>query len=161
MPITEEQKEKNRIYQREYYKKNKEKKNKQSKENYEKNKEKTLKRHSEWRVKNPEYNKIYGKNYRENNPEKEKDRHIRYSQSEEGKKTRRIGTWRRSGLIDNYEYVYNRYLETNNCDRCYIELNMNNKKNSNTKVMDHNHLTGKFRAILCNLCNVKGKELRK
>ena len=160
MPKSEEQKEKDRIYQREWYKKNKEKKNKQSKENYNNNKEKTLKRHSEWREKNPNYYKTYGKNYRDNNPEKEKERHLKYSKTEEAQKKRRIGTWRRSGLVDNYEFVYKRYIETNNCDRCYIELNFD-KINNHSKVMDHNHLTGQFRGIMCNLCNLKGKELRK
>jgi hypothetical protein len=153
-------KEEKKEYQRLWYLKNKEKKNRQSRENYIKNWERDNARHRKWKEDNPNWEKNYGKKYRKENKEYTQNRHKEYSKSEQGKKTRRIATWKRSGLIADYEFVYNRYLQTNNCDRCYIELNMNIISNKHTKVMDHNHINGQFRGIMCNLCNLKAKDLR-
>ena len=76
-----------------------------------------------------------------------------YKQTEKGKMNYRIGDWTRQGLIcdtrDDYELIYNRYLESETCEECNKPYTPKNKK-----CMDHNHDTGKFRNILCHPCNV-------
>ncbi len=65
----------------------------------------------------------------------------------EGKKSQVISSWKRKGLIDNYDKVYVKYLNTNNCEKCNISFD------KVKKCMDHNHTDGKFRNVLCNRCN--------
>jgi len=67
-------------------------------------------------------------------------------------KTKRIGNWKTQGLIGDYEAIYQRYLNTTNCDLCNIQL-CEGRKGSNRKCMDHNHQNGQFRNIVCNTCN--------
>ena len=64
-------------------------------------------------------------------------------------KTLAIYSWKRQGLIGDYESIYQRYMNTTHCDRCNILLDK-----INFKCMDHCHSTGKFRNILCNSCNI-------
>jgi hypothetical protein len=70
-----------------------------------------------------------------------------YDQSPQGKKSNTISNWKSRGLIGEYESIYDRYLNTNNCDLCNVELC------SNKKVMDHDHITGEFRNVVCHKCN--------
>lgn len=67
-------------------------------------------------------------------------------------KRQRIKNWKLKGLIGDYEMIYERYINTTNCDLCNIEL-CEGRKGNNKKVMDHCHITGNFRNILCNTCN--------
>ncbi len=102
-----------------------------------------------------EYMKEYNKQYREKNKEKQKE----YYQTEQGKKSRRISDWKRHGLIhDNYNELYEYYLNCKNCEKCNIELTYDKRNTPTTKCMDHFHLDGKFRNILCFTCNVKRRE---
>tara|TARA_R110002072_G_scaffold286733_1_gene451847 strand:- start:43 stop:477 length:435 start_codon:yes stop_codon:yes gene_type:complete len=83
------------------------------------------------------------KQYREKNKEKHK-------------KCFNICQWKNTGLIcetrDEYEYIYDRWLNSERCEepKCNKEYSKENKK-----CMDHCHLTGLFRNILCNSCNCK------
>ena len=48
----------------------------------------------------------------------------RYRKSEKGKKTCKIKSWKQRGLItDNYDKIYERYMNTTNCDICNSILN--------------------------------------
>ena len=56
--------------------------------------------------------------------------------------------WKCRGLIvDNYDRIYDIWINTTNCNTCNTELDINNK------CMDHSHSTGKFRGIVCRKCN--------
>jgi len=62
-----------------------------------------------------------------------------------------INQWKRRGLVDDYEKVWNIYINTYICDNC---KNLFNDNINFKKCMDHNHQTGKFRNILCRNCNL-------
>ena len=66
-------------------------------------------------------------------------------------KNRIIRVWKKRGLIsEDYDEIYNKYLNTEFCEMCKIKMEGRGK---NKKCMDHSHLNGQFRKILCNNCN--------
>ena len=104
----------------------------------------------EYRKKNKEIikeqQKEYNKEYRKNTKEKSKE----YRKTPKGKKSNTISNWKRIGLIhDNYEELYNKYLNTTECEVCKYVFDK-----TNWRCMDHCHTTGLFRQILCNNCNM-------
>jgi len=121
-----------------------------------------------WREENKEHIKEYEKKYRTENKESRKDKRKVYisqnkekikeckniwSQTEQGKKSNRIACWKQMGLIsEDYDKIYELYVNTWECDNCGIEL-IEGFCGSNHRCMDHNHRTGLFRNILCNTCN--------
>jgi len=112
-----------------------------NKEYYIKNKEKNKEKRKEYRIKNKEYLK-----------EKSKE----YQQTEKYKKSRRISDWKRRGLIsDDYDKIYDKYISTTHCELCNVKLTQDRYLKSTTRCLDHDHNTGLFRNVLCNLCNVK------
>ena len=103
----------------------------------------------EYNAKNKERYKEYYKEWYEVNKEQVKE----YQKTDQGIKSHRINTWKRIGLIsEDYDKLYEHYLNTNECDNCGIEL-VEGQYGSNKKCMDHSHRTGLFRNILCNRCN--------
>ena len=113
-------------YHKEYYKKNKEKKLRQVKEWYEKNKEIKI-----------EYNK-------------------KYKQTEKGKRKNRIHQWKFTGVEhDDWDALYEHYINCKKCENCGIELTEGRKMTPTTRCLDHDHETGKFRNVLCHSCNRK------
>jgi len=114
-------------YRKEYYEQNKEKMKEQGKEYYEQNKKKIKER-----VK--EYNKEYYK-------------------TDNRKKSRRISAWKSDGVIsDDFDALYEKYINTNECELCNISIvcgtGIHGKKH-----LDHCHVTGQFRNVLCGYCN--------
>ena len=79
-----------------------------------------------------------------------------YRESKQGKMIFKINKWKQRGLIcenrEEYEYIYDRWLYSEKCEepKCNKEYTEYNKKN-----MDHCHLTGLFRDIICHSCNMK------
>ena len=72
-----------------------------------------------------------------------------YRKTPTGKKMNTCSSWRGQGLItDDIDAVYERYINSNNCECCGNEYKANRDKH-----MDHNHTTGEFRNILCRRCN--------
>ena len=60
-----------------------------------------------------------------------------------------IYDWKRRGLIyDNYDELYDVYINTMECEHCKTEFTKNN-----WRCLDHNHKTGLFRKIVCHKCN--------
>ena len=110
-----------------------------------------------------EYQKEYMKEYYQKNKEKLKEYSKEFSkehnQTEQGKKSQRIRKWKQRGLIhDNYDELYEYYLNTTHCEKCNIELTYDKQNTPTTKCMDHSHISGHFRNILCHSCNNKRAE---
>jgi hypothetical protein len=92
--------------------------------------------------------------WRENNKNKDAEYYLKHKQkrkeyykSPAGKKSTRINNWKRLGIIcDDWDTLYERYINTNNCERCNKEI----KK----KCLDHNHNTGEIRYVCCYSCNI-------
>ena len=109
------------------------------KKNYEKNKEKKKEYMKEWREKNKEKYKEYQKEY--------------YS-SPAGRKIKRIGDWRRYGVIHhNFDELYEKYINTEKCELCDVQLTEDKKTTPTTRCLDHCHETGEFRNVVCHSCN--------
>jgi len=119
-----------------------------------------------WREQNKEYNK----KYREDNIERLRERNNvymrKYSQTEKGKKSRRIKKWKKppkSGglplICDDNDLMYEHYINTEFCDNpeCKVKLTEDRYPTPTTRCLDHNHKTGEFRFVLCANCNKSSK----
>lgn len=140
----EKKKEKNKEYKKEWYQKNKDKISEKQKKYYEKNKERKKDYHEKNKEKIREREKVY---YEEKNKE--------YRQSDKGKQNTRISRWKHSGVIcDDFDALYDKYINTTNCEECNIELTVDRYCTLTTRCLDHDHTTGLFRNVLCNRCNL-------
>ena len=98
-----------------------------------------------------EIGKKKNKQYRQN--EKGKNWCKKYRQSELGKKSQIKSVWKKRGLnIENFEEIYERYTMAIFCEICECVLNIEGNHNTK-KCMDHCHITGEFRNIVCHYCN--------
>ena len=123
-----------------------------SKKYRENNKEKEQFRHKKYREKNKEKKKETNKKYREDNKEYFKE----YYQSDNGKKSNTISSWKSMGLIETNEFleeIYELYLNQEECNACGIELTRTGNRSNTDATMDHCHKTSKFRHIICGYCN--------
>ena len=75
-----------------------------------------------------------------------------YMKTPNGKKSCCLTKWKQYGLIGNYDEIYERFIKTEKCDLCNLEL-IEGHKGKYKKCMDHNHETGEFRNVVCNGCN--------
>jgi len=93
-----------------------------------------------------------------NQSEKAKEAKQKYYNTEHGKKARRIKNWESSGVkSDDWNALYEYYKNCWECENCGIELIEGNYGN-NKKCLDHCHITGLFRNVLCNYCNILRKD---
>jgi intein/homing endonuclease len=106
-----------------------------------------------------ENSKKYMKEYRKD-PENNKrinrlcrERYARKVSKVDGRKSFLIRDWKKAGLKDDPQDVYEIYKETTHCTICDIELTSGIPMSNSTKVMNHCHATGYFNNILCNECN--------
>lgn len=82
-----------------------------------------------------------------------KTEYMRYYRSTpNGKKRCVISCWKHQGLTGDYDSIYDRYINTTHCDKCKCLLQ---GKGIDKKCMDHNHITGEFRMVCCQNCNMK------
>ena len=95
--------------------------------------------------------------YREANKQKIAE----YNQTPAAKKSSRIMNWKQQGikLPDEYPdwslFYDEEFLKTTHCEECFVVLTEGKRITSTTKVLDHCHITGEFRNILCHACNMK------
>lgn len=135
MPFDEKQ------YQKEYREKNKEK-IKEYRENYYQN------------------NKDKYKKYVKNNPESKKESDRKYYESDKGIKVKRVSKWRQRGIKSaDWEFLYDKYINTNYCEVCNIELTDGKPNTHRTRNLDHQHASGEIRNILCRRCNTQRKSI--
>jgi len=127
-------------------------KNKEKNKKYrERTKEHKKKYNDKWRKNNKEKQQIYSKN----NKYRLSRYHLEWSKKNESKV--KISQWKRMGLISNdYDLLFNKWKNTKNCENCNMELTDGNLKTS--RCLDHSHITGEYRNILCKSCNVKRGE---
>jgi len=145
MPID---KEKKAEYDKRYREANKEKRAEYSRQYHENNKEKKSE---------------YNRQYQEANKEKIAEQRKQYNQTPERKKSRRIAHWKTYGvkLPEDYPdwslFYEEEYMKTTHCEECFVELTEDKRTTPTTKCLDHCHITGEFRNILCHACNTKRK----
>ena len=110
-----------------------EEKLKKQREYYQNNKEQIAEKHRE---------------YNEKNKEHLTEQKREYSQTPAGKKTRIMERWRRRGVKNVNEKLYNDYIATTHCESCSNEF-----ISSYDRCLDHDHETGDFRWVICRNCN--------
>ena len=117
------------------------------------------------------YNKKYYQKYKREHQEYCKQYYIKhknkfqeyqkqYIKTSKGITIHRVHTWKHNGIIllpqfntykEQYEYFYNK--ANGQCQICNKPLSFLNIENMETACLDHNHLTGEPRGILCGKCN--------
>tara|TARA_R110000822_G_C15050649_1_gene466385 strand:+ start:136 stop:474 length:339 start_codon:yes stop_codon:yes gene_type:complete len=87
--------------------------------------------------------------YYKNNKEQKKEYQKEYNKTTNGIKHHRINKWKERGVIhDDFNKLYELYINTTECNVCNIDLS------TTVKCLDHSHETGEFRYVLCQNCNI-------
>lgn len=75
-----------------------------------------------------------------------------------GKRITTISNWKTKKVKGDLYEIYDTWLKTTHCECCNVELIQDNRS-SNRKIMDHDHLSGHFRNIVCSRCNNNRQKL--
>lgn len=94
---------------------------------------------------------------------RKKDKHKQYQkqyrQTEKAIKNRRITNWKIMGVIsENYDELYEKYINTEFCELCNVKLTEGKLRNKTTRCLDHDHSINdceNVRNIVCQSCNSK------
>jgi len=71
-----------------------------------------------------------------------------YNKTEAGIKSKRMSNWRRRGVNNVTDELYDYFMSCDNCEVCKCEFT-----ETINKCLDHDHDTGDFRYVLCRECN--------
>jgi len=105
---------------------------------------------------NKENKKEYYQKNKEKNKEKKNERNKKYRKTPAGYKSNRIANWKRIGVIsNNFDKLFELYVNTTNCENCDCLLTIDRNNTSTTKCLDHCHISGEFRNVLCMACNTR------
>jgi len=108
----------------------------------------------EWGRKYRQINKKKIDEHRKNNKDSHKLYMKEYRKTDVGKKKETLNGWNKLGIIfdnkEETEFYYEIYIKSTNCSWCGKEY-----KNSKCRHLDHHHLCGRPRAIICGSCNIK------
>ena len=129
----------------------KEEKSEYQRQWYIKNRERLLQKSKEYAETHKEEKKLYDLK----NKEKQTKQMYDYNRTPSGKKSMKISDWKFHGLIGDYDEIYDRYINCNNCEECNCEFSIIGDGVGRFKCMDHDHITGLFRNVLCNTCNLR------
>tara|TARA_R110000782_G_C14684139_1_gene400357 strand:+ start:123 stop:641 length:519 start_codon:yes stop_codon:yes gene_type:complete len=106
---------------------------------------------AEWYIKNKSRLLEKQKNWTKNN----RDKILNYQETDNYQKSFHISIWKGKGVKGDLEEIWERYINTINCDLCGTKLTMTKKITSTRKSLEHNHSTGELRSICCHSCNMK------
>jgi hypothetical protein len=157
----QENKEKISNFKKEWYLKNKERILENRKEYYESNKEQITKYKKEWHLKNRPKRLLEFKRYNEENQDKIKQQKAIYKSKYPNKNKESSSAYRRKYFDKFKRYSITKYgitikqyqdLLDKQLHKCYI-CKIETKKNGRRLCIDHDHINGKVRGLLCNLCN--------
>ncbi len=140
----EERKEKRNRYMKEWVKANKEKVKESKRQEYLRNKDAYIERARKRYQENTEQIKENFRTYQKNNKEKLKA----YKQTENAKKLYRMNRWRKYGVNNVTDELYDYFMNCDKCEACGCEFT-----DTYNKCLDHDHDTGDFRYVLCRECN--------
>ena len=153
MEFTEEEKKANKkAYDKKYYEKNKERWQAYFKKYREEHSEEIKENIKKWRENNKGETKEYNKKWRENNKGYDEE----YRQTPKGVRVNRINNWKQRGMLEpeeGWEAFAEMVLNTTNCAECGIELTEDRYNTRTTRCVDHSHITGLFRNVVCHSCN--------
>jgi len=71
-------------------------------------------------------------------------------------KNETIRNWKKYGLVDNYDLIYDRLVKSKNCEICLTKYKLRIDGALN-RVMEHCHISGYCRSICCTSCNNKNE----
>lgn len=124
---------------------------------YERNKDNLKQKAREAYYRNKEQILLQKKDYYKNNREARKEYQNEYYKCPEKQKNNIINGWKRRNIIsEDYNTLYEKYINTNECELCNCKLSRG-KGLIGKKCLDHDHDTGLFRNILCGKCNINLK----
>ena len=110
-------------------------------------------------LKNKERIKAYREANKERINEYQKEYMKEWSKTPANKKSSTISNWKKRGLInEDYDALYQKYIESTNCEECNCEFGKYRDGSYSFRCMDHSHITGLFRNFLCSRCNTRRGE---
>ena len=96
--------------------------------------------------------KWWEKNKHKKDKERIRENNRKYSQTGKGKRKIKIKDWRHKGMVcDDWDNFYdNVWLNATHCESCGLEFG---RERTNRPNLDHDHLSGHIRNIICHSCN--------
>jgi len=127
---------------------NKDKKAAQRKARDKANKEKIAAQQKAWKEANKERIKAQRKARYETNKDRLTAQRKEYYKTEAGIKNMRMSGWRKYGVNNVNDELYDYFMSCDKCEVCGKEFT-----DTYNKCLDHDHDTGDFRYVLCRPCN--------